>query len=255
MIFRRREECSTLIRWLEAKAGERILDVGCGDGYYDKIISKSDAEVIGIDICKRKISVAQRLNRSENTEFIYMDAEEMKVPEASFDKVVSFCAVEHLCNDERVIQDISRALKTDGYFVFSVDSLSNPAITEEERTRHKKRYAVNNFYTVENLREMLLRAGFDIKKAQYILSTSLELALVRLSWRLDDLPRGLAVVKMLGYLGLFIIWKAASFFLGQSAGHSRSGLTLLVLAKKRLDAQQYKKNLISAGKYNSSFNS
>ncbi|HEV8683294.1 MAG TPA: SAM-dependent methyltransferase, partial [Actinomycetota bacterium] len=30
--LRRIEECATLIRWLEAAPGERILDVGCGDG-------------------------------------------------------------------------------------------------------------------------------------------------------------------------------------------------------------------------------
>ncbi len=231
--FRRREECSTLIRWLEAKPGERILDVGCGDGYYDRLIAKSKAKVIGIDICKRRLSVAQRFYRSERTEFIHMDAEEMSVSEASFDKVISFCALEHLCNDEQVMHNISRSLKKGGHFVFSVDSLSNPGITEAERARHQQHYSVNNYYTAENLREKLLGAGFDIEKNQYILTTPLALALARVSWKLDHFPRALAVFKMLGYLGLFMVWEAASLFSRQLTDQANSGLTLLVHAKKR----------------------
>jgi ubiquinone/menaquinone biosynthesis C-methylase UbiE len=109
--FRRIEECSTLIRWLAAKPGEHILDVGCGDGYYDKLIGKSGAKVIGIDIHERRLSTAYHLYRSEDTEFIYMDAAGMSFREASFDKVVSFCVVEHFYNDEQVIRNISRVLK------------------------------------------------------------------------------------------------------------------------------------------------
>jgi ubiquinone/menaquinone biosynthesis C-methylase UbiE len=231
--FRRREECSTLIRWLEPKPGERILDVGCGDGYYDRLIAKSKAKVIGIDICKRRLSAAHRFYRSERTEFIHMNAEEMGVSEASFDRVISFCVLEHLCNDERAMQEISRSLKKGGHFVFSVDSLSNPGVTAAERTRHQQHYTVNNYYTMENLQEKLFRAGFDIEKNQYILTTPFALALARLSWKLDHLHKALAVFKMLGCLGLFMVWEAASLFSRQLTDHAKSGLTLLVHAKKR----------------------
>ena len=231
--FRRREEYSTLIRWLEPKPGERILDVGCGDGYYNRRIAKSQAKVIGIDICKRRLPVAQRFYRSERTQFIYMDVEEMGLSEASFDKVISVCVLEHLGNDERAMQNISRSLKKGGHFVFSADSLSNPGITGAERDRHQQRYAVNNYYTVENVREKLLGAGFDIEKNRYILTTPFALALVRLSWKLDHFPGVLGVFKMLSYLGLFMVWKAASLFFSRLTPHAKSGLTLLVHAIKR----------------------
>jgi protein-L-isoaspartate O-methyltransferase len=45
--IRRKEECRTLIRWLDPRPGERILDIGCGDGYYDALIAKSGAHVLG----------------------------------------------------------------------------------------------------------------------------------------------------------------------------------------------------------------
>lgn len=230
--FRRFEECSTLIRWLDPKPGERILDIGCGDGYYDNIIAKSGAKVVGIDIHEPRLSVAQRLYLSECTDFFYMDAASMSFTEASFDKVVSFCVFEHLHNDERVIQNISRVLKPGGRFVFSVDSLSNPEITKEERSRHSQRYEVKTFYDVHNLREKISRAGFDIEEWQYILTTRYELALTRLSWKLDNLPPILYFVTMLGYIILGIDWKVFSFFARRQSSKAESGLTLLVCARK-----------------------
>lgn len=232
--FRRIEECATLIRWLDSQAGEHILDIGCGDGYYDMIIAQPGARVVGIDISKKPLAKAQRHYTGEQFEFLYMNAEELAFGDASFDKVVSFCVIEHFNNDDRAIQHISRVLKPGGSFVFSADSLSNPGITAEERKAHQQRYAVNTFYTVEYLQEKLARVGFAIEEIKYILATPYALALARFSWKLDVLPKALGVVKTLGYLFLWVIWKITSPFSNQS-GTFQGGLTLLVRAKKKTD--------------------
>jgi ubiquinone/menaquinone biosynthesis C-methylase UbiE len=221
---------------LDPKPGEHILDIGCGDGYYDNIIAKSGAKVVGIDVHLRQLSRAQHLYSSEHTDFFYMDAEAMSFTEASFDKAVSFCVVEHLYHDEQVIQNISRVLKSGGCFVFSVDSLSNTEITAVERARHSQHYAVNTYYTMCSLREKLSRTGFDIKEWQYILTTSHELAMSRLSWKLDKLPKVLVGVKSLGYLVLWVAWMLSSFSHRRQLDHSKRecGLTLLVCARKHI---------------------
>jgi ubiquinone/menaquinone biosynthesis C-methylase UbiE len=230
--FRRIEECATLIRWLDSQNGERILDIGCGDGYYDMIIAQPGASVVGIDIQEKPLAKARRLYTGEQFEFLYMNAEEMEFSDASFDKVVSFCVIEHLNHGDRAMHHISRVLKPGGSFVFSADSLSNPGITAGEREHHKQRYAVNTFYTVEYLQEKLAGAGFAVEEARYILATPYALALARFSWKLDVLPKALGVVKTLGYLSLWLIWKITSPFSNQSATY-QGGLTLLVRAKKK----------------------
>ena len=83
------------------------------------------------------------------------------------------------------------------------------------------------------MREKLFCAGFDIEKEQYIITTPPGLVLIRLSWKLDNLPGGLAVVRVLGYLVLGAIWKVVTHFTERTAVHSDSGLTLLIHAKKR----------------------
>lgn len=231
--FRRVEECNTLIQWLSPTAGERILDVGCGDGFYDTQIAASGAHVVGIDIHTSRLSFAKRFNQKEHTEYHFMDAEQMGFENASFDKAISFCVVEHFHNDEQVMRHISRVLRPGGSFILSADSLSNPEVTEEERAAHRRRYAVNTFYTKEILRDKLDRAGFELQDARYILTTPLTLALARLSWKLDDLPKALAFVSALGYLLLNSAGRVACEISERLMRRPESGLTLLARAQKR----------------------
>jgi SAM-dependent methyltransferase len=231
--FRRIEECRTLIEWLDPRPGERILDIGCGDGFYDDAIARSGAVVTGIDVNRRRLVVAHRRNASDRTEFRFMDAERMEFDAESFDKVVSFCVIEHFHQDQRVLEHAHRVLKPGGLLFLSADSLSNPEVKPREREAHRRRYAVNTFYTVDVLRRKLDDAGFDLAATKYILTTPLTLALARISWRLDDLPEPLLPVKALGYLLLLTVGRAGSFVSERVAGRRDSGLTLLARARKR----------------------
>jgi len=187
--FRRADECDGVLRWLDAGAGERILDVGSGDGYYDWRISRTGARVTGIDLHEKRLAFARRHYGSDLAEFLLMDAERADFPPGSFDKAMSLCVMEHLGDDERVMRNVCRALKPGGRFAFSADSLSSPGIRAEERERHRTRYAVKTFYTPEIVRDKLARTGFDVEETRYVMDTPFALALVRASWKLDDLPR------------------------------------------------------------------
>lgn len=231
--FRRMEECATIIRWLDAGPGERILDIGCGDGAYDKKISGSGATVQGIDIHEKRLAAARKYYRGDRIDYHYMDASGLEFPDASFDKAMSLCVVEHLEDDDLVMRNVARALKPGGLFVFSADSLSNLGITAEERARHQRKYAVNTFYTAGIVKDKLDRAGFDVIESRYILSTPRDLKFVRLSWKLDDLPGALRFLRPPGYAVLGPARKAAALLSGDGHGSSEGGLTLLVKARKR----------------------
>ena len=235
--FRRMEECATIIRWLDARQGEHILDIGCGDGAYDKKISRTGAAVQGIDIHEKRLAVARKYYQSGRTGFHFMDAARLEFPDASFDKAMSLCVIEHLEDDELVMRNVARALKPGGLFVFSADSLSTPGITPDERTRHQRTYAVNTFYTVDIVRDKLARAGFDIIETRYILSTPTDLKFIRLSWKLDGLPGLLRFLRVPGYAVFGTARKAASMLSRDGTGSSEGGLTLLVKARKGARSQ------------------
>jgi len=232
--FRRREECLTLLRWLAPRRGDRILDIGCGDGHYDALIAGFGAYVVGIDVHPERLAIAGSRNKNDRTEYHFADAERMGFGDASFDKAISLCVMEHLRNDQQVMEHVFRVLKPGGIFVFSADSLSNPELPPLERIRHKERYEVSNYYRIETIRPKLEAIGFELREVRYILTTPLTLSLVRFSWRLERLPRALKFIYLAGCLGLNTIGKIVSDISEHFAGRPESGLTLLVTAQKPL---------------------
>lgn len=230
--FRRIKEYTTLIRWLDSKPGERILDIGCGDGYFSRLIADQGAYVVGIDINLPMLDVAEKKNRTERTEFHTMNAEELGFPDASFDKIVSFCVIEHFDDDNRVLKHASRLLKPGGVMVFSADSLSHAGIRDHERAAHRRRYHVNSFYTREILTRKLSDVGIRIEESRYILTSGASIALARATWRIDDLPRRWNFLKFAGHAMAGTIGKVVSDVSEAIGKPKDKGLTLLVRAVK-----------------------
>lgn len=230
--FRRVEECSTLLSWLDPKPGEKILDVGCGDGFYTEKIARKGAEVTGIDIRKKALIRARNRALSQKLHFLEMNAEELDFPENYFDKVISFCVIEHLQDDEKTLRQIARLLKPGGRLFISADSLSNPGLKTEEKESHRRRYHVNQFYNLEVVSSKLQQAGLKLERSRFVLSSPLALALSRFSWKLDDLPPILLPLRFIGYLMLGTVGLLALHLFEPSPEKREYGLTLLIEASK-----------------------
>jgi 2-polyprenyl-3-methyl-5-hydroxy-6-metoxy-1,4-benzoquinol methylase len=225
--LRRHEEVETLLAWLGARPGERILDIGCGDGFFTHRMASAGADVVGVDLDDARLAIAARRNTSAGTTYHHMDAQEIDFPDGSFDKAVSLCVIEHFDDDDRVIGQVARLLKPGGLFVLSADSLTNPEITEDEMREHRHRYAVNTFYTVNIMRQKVERVGLELVSAHYILTTPLSLRLARMGWRLDRLPPRLAALGEVGYAVLNTVGKKVMDLSERRARRADSGLTLL----------------------------
>ncbi|MBC7350385.1 MAG: class I SAM-dependent methyltransferase [Candidatus Aminicenantes bacterium] len=230
--FRRAEECKIILRWLNPQPGEKILDVGCGEGYLSEKIASCGALVKAIDLNPKAIASARNRVKNERLEFRELDAAELDYPEAFFDKIVSFCVIEHFVDDEKVLFQLARMLKPGGRLVFSADSLSNPGITDNERERHRRRYAVKSFYTKEKIVEKLQKVGLKTERCRYVLTSRLAVAMSRFSWKLDDLPPALAPVRLAGYAVLGTAGLLLLRLAERRAAESKHGLTLLVEASK-----------------------
>jgi trans-aconitate 2-methyltransferase len=67
---------------LNLKAGEHVLDVGCGDGRLTLLLAKkiSSGKVIAVDLSEKMLTLAKELaaeNRLKNTTFLHSDAVEI----------------------------------------------------------------------------------------------------------------------------------------------------------------------------------
>lgn len=101
----------------------RILDIGCADGVFSKhILDKSGAkEIIGIDALEGSIAWANKHWKAEpRMKFLVADAHKLPFEDSSFDAVFALEVLEHVFEPVKVLQEIQRVLKRDGYGVFLV---------------------------------------------------------------------------------------------------------------------------------------
>jgi len=101
----------------------RILDIGSADGVFSKhILDKSGAkEIIGIDALEGSIAWAKKHWKTETRmKFMVADAHKLPFKDKSFDAVFALEVLEHVFEPVKVLQEIQRVLKKDGYAVFLV---------------------------------------------------------------------------------------------------------------------------------------
>ncbi|MDE0112280.1 MAG: methyltransferase domain-containing protein [Albidovulum sp.] len=103
---------SPLIEILAPKAEERILDLGCGDGFLTKQIEQAGARVVGIDTSENLLSAA----RERGLFVCFMDAPNLEFRE-EFDAVFSNAALHWMLDADGVLAGVARALKKGGRFV------------------------------------------------------------------------------------------------------------------------------------------
>ena len=101
-----------------------ILDIGCADGTFSKVIlEKSKAgKLIGIDVLKTSVDWAKKHWKSPRMKFLVGDAHILQFPKDSFDAVFIMEVLEHVADPKLVLTEVKRVLKKGGYGVFLVPS-------------------------------------------------------------------------------------------------------------------------------------
>jgi SAM-dependent methyltransferase len=108
---------------------KKLLDLGCGFGYYDKIYSEAGAKVIAVDNSKKEIEYAQKLN-IPNIEFRVCDiTKEFPFKNSSLDIITSSLVFDHIENLDYLFNECNRVLKKEGIMVFSI---TNPVFFQEK---------------------------------------------------------------------------------------------------------------------------
>lgn len=87
-----------------------VLDVGCGGGYYTKIVESRCKYIIGIDIR----SIFDRLKISSNLDFCLANGFKLPFRGEVFAGVVSFDVIEHVADDFKFLVEMYRVLKKGG---------------------------------------------------------------------------------------------------------------------------------------------
>lgn len=88
--------------------GDRVLEVGCGQGHLTKALARRGVDVVGVDANPQASEVAG------SGRVMHMRAEDLDFPSDEFDFVVSVHAIEHIPELEAALAEMSRVLKPGG---------------------------------------------------------------------------------------------------------------------------------------------
>jgi SAM-dependent methyltransferase len=143
-----------------------ILDLGCGDGLVtSQVLSHVE---VGLDPDKRVLQRAATLNIYQR--FEQVTAEEMQLPDASIETVVSNSVLEHLPRLDKTLQSIARVLRPGGKLVFTspTEKFSTWLVLPLKRYaswRNHKLYHLN-LWSLECWRRHLEQVGLEIEEVR-----------------------------------------------------------------------------------------
>jgi ubiquinone/menaquinone biosynthesis C-methylase UbiE len=152
------------------KAGERVLDIGSGDGSMVALLAlRYGVQGTGIDISSLVIERSVQVN-PWGFEYYQADAEQLPFANDTFDGVVSMDVLEHLPHPDRCIAEAARVLRPGGWALFYAVSqrdaytwhwtqrrLTDDRIGVDNWAGHRW----ENFLQPDQARLWMVQVGFD----------------------------------------------------------------------------------------------
>lgn len=152
---------------------DKVLDVGCGEGKTSSYIAEqlSQGFVLGIDLIEKKISQANSVFGFQNN-LLFMQTDVCTISfKEKFDKIVSFCSLHWILNQERALKCMVDSLKSKGYMLIVLPGATpNNLTTVIEKVAKSKKwisyfdsYQQDRFYqTAEEFEALLKKMNLNI---------------------------------------------------------------------------------------------
>lgn len=143
-----------------------FLEIGCGTGFVISAISKKfpEAKISGSEYFEDGLVYARQ--RLPKAEFTQMDARHIPY-ESELDAIGAFDVLEHIEEDEAVLQQIFKALKPGGFVFITVPQHRWLWSAVDEYACYVRRYSATE------LHEKMRKAGFEIIRSTSFVSTLL----------------------------------------------------------------------------------
>lgn len=199
-----------IIKTLALKAGDSILDLGCGPGLYASRFARAGFRVTGVDYSRRSIEYASRYAQENDLEIYYRYKNYLELQdENQYDAALlifgDFCPLNPQ-QRTKLLRNIHRAMKPNGKFVLDVS-------TREHRRKHgvKNGWSAmkNGFWKPGP--HLVLEEGFDYPEQsiwldQYtVIEADGKLSVYR-NWFQDYTPDSITAEMMKGGFCVESLW-------------------------------------------------
>jgi len=118
-------------RLLSARAGETLLDVGCGTGWFTRRFAQQGLHVTGLDSSPEWLAFA-RANSDPAMRWVVGDAQALPFSDVSFDHVMSIAALCFVADEQKAVAEIVRV----AHRSFAIGWLNRTSLLYREKGRH-----------------------------------------------------------------------------------------------------------------------
>ncbi len=195
-----------MIEALDPQANDRILDVGCGDGFYLFLLSRLGRfNLVGIDNNPDSIVAAKRLVSDKRVRFVTGDVTRSAFRNGSFNKIICSEVIEHLDSDVEGLRVLHRLLKKGGKIYITVPHLNYPFFWDPINWVLQHTFGTHiksglwagiwnmhdRLYTMDQLVSVVKKSGFKIEKKKYLTHYSLPFnhIILYIGFRMRTSPR------------------------------------------------------------------
>jgi ubiquinone/menaquinone biosynthesis C-methylase UbiE len=116
------QRVKSVMRFMGDVAGRRVLDLGCGVGFFGGEAARRGGRVTGLDFSSMALEICHE--RLPQLSLVRADATRLPFADASFDVALVNDIIEHLAEEpgRRMMQDVHRVLKPGGRLVLDTDN-------------------------------------------------------------------------------------------------------------------------------------
>jgi ubiquinone/menaquinone biosynthesis C-methylase UbiE len=108
------------LRLLDVKAGEKVLDLGCGQGVFTRALAEAGAEATGVDSSPALIQKARSYPARAKLRYLVRDAAKLRDLDA-FDAITSILALQNMAHLDAVCQAGAGILQKRGRFLWVIN--------------------------------------------------------------------------------------------------------------------------------------
>src|SRR5436189_3173767 len=141
------------LRVLPDVAGKEVIELGCGTAYFGAWLKRAGARrVVGVDVTPAQLETARRTDEEFGLglELIEANAEDVPLPDESFDLVVSEYGASIWCDPKLWIAKAARLLRPGGELVFMRGStLRNLCVPDEGPATDRLLIPQNGLYRID----------------------------------------------------------------------------------------------------------
>jgi len=167
----------------DLKEGEKVLDLGCGNGRWYKVFKEKKVDYFGVDNSEKLIEIAKE--NFPDAKFFVGNALNLPFPDNFFDKVYSIALLHHIPSEDfriKVLKEAKRVLRPGGililtcwrvhrlreilaflkYTFLKIIGKSKLDFRDTFVPWGKKTLRYYHFFTQKELENLLRKVGFEI---------------------------------------------------------------------------------------------